>query len=182
MRADEGLDTAPTAPDAGASADLMRRVLSDMLEEAMDLMEATEALAARGGRRRGPGATRDPLGAATALRLSTRLAAVGGWIVGHGVATDGETDADPIATPPHGEDWDVEPLAADEPRPERRDAEATRARLRESLRRAAFAPLDPARFGGELADVVARTEALLARAVRLDAQLGGASATPRRRV
>jgi hypothetical protein len=132
-----GLDTS-----VFGGASFMRRILGEMLAETLDLMESLEGAASSSGR------AHQRNSAAYVLRLSSRLAAVGGWIL----SQDADVDADV-------------------------SVEAHRAWHREALDRADLGPLDMMSAPDALARIGCKVDALVARALRLDHWIGASPDT-----
>lgn len=146
-----GFRAQPAGARAAAPISVMENVAAEMLAETLALMDRLEAQARP---RLDAGAS--PFGSGVVLRLSSRLAAVGGWLLTLEEAiAAGETDA---ATTP--------------------DEAARSERRSEMLRRAAIGPLDIGLRPIELAETAQRIDRLVARARRLDDALNAAAPAP----
>lgn len=162
MRSDDALgglddDHAPGADRPGPT-DLFEFVLAEMLSETLDLMDLLDGLSNRLKADADQWATDAPTCRQTtrssALRLASRLAAVGGWILAH------QRRRDPAARGRSVEAGSAELAVAER-----------HARRRDVLAQAARGPLDATRVPGELLAFSDRIDILVARALRIDGQL-----------
>lgn len=131
--------------------DITLRVLGDLMQETMVLMDETVEI----GDARNGAVHSSPHEIAVGLRLAARLARVGGWLMTHSPAEAGLADPD--------------------------EYKAARMAASLELQAAARGKIDGADRHGPIRHLANRIDRLVARACRLDAQLNPAQSEPKPR-
>lgn len=164
---DGGAPAGAEALGEARMADLFAAVLGEMLSETLDLMDDLDRWSAQLPPPYGRTADDEPIDAcgprAATLRLASRLATVGGWILASQRDRSRSVQERPATGAASTDQLDLA-LSVDMP-------SAMMLRRSDLLTRAADGPLDGVAVPADLRGLAARIDALVARAGRIDAML-----------